>query len=78
MNFNLLSRRCAHYSLSEFFFSGQGLQEADEDLASYLPVEMLSASADDDDDQVRYFFLKQVKVMNRRYVGAVYVDSWDY
>ncbi|CAD5334446.1 unnamed protein product [Arabidopsis thaliana] len=43
--------RCAHYSLSEFFFSGQGLQEADEDLASYLPVEMLSASADDDDDQ---------------------------
>jgi len=54
------------------------LQEADEDLASYLPVEMLSASADDDDDQVRYFFLKQVKVMNRRYVGAVYVDSWDY
>ncbi|KAG7537282.1 CCT domain [Arabidopsis suecica] len=29
----------------------KGLQEADEDLASYLPVGMLSASADDDDDQ---------------------------
>ncbi|EFH42009.1 predicted protein, partial [Arabidopsis lyrata subsp. lyrata] len=30
----------------------KGLQEADEDLASYLPVGMLSSSADDDyDDQ---------------------------
>lgn len=40
------------YRTSSFF--GQGLQEADEDLASYLPVVMLSSSADDDyDDQVK-------------------------